>query len=188
MQDKLTKWIGCVAVLYVGGCSAVYTGPRELSACLSNENIMEQYRADPATSKMLVGGINPQTREIECYWGEGKPYFNTNFANPWNLCNNSRREGCAILASNNDIVFKEGYRRPPLFSSSSSAEVERPTESSFFSVVWHLLGSFAAGYAQGYLGQYTAPPQAYGTPPSKPRFNCTPTYIGSYGAPVYQCR
>ena len=175
--------LGAFSLLAVGASclsSCANVGPDAVGACLNDDRVMNMYRSakEPSSwyiKKGLVGGIDRQSGQITCHWGE------TNLASdiitplptgPFPSCLIGSKD-CTFLMDGDNVIFKP-----------------RSTVQQELNAIWYLTGALAVGIAQGYASaQANAPITTYNRPVSAQPLDCQPTGVkGIGGAPTYRCK
>lgn len=166
------------AVVVLTGCANV--GPSELASCLNDTKTMNFYKSFPSEKKILIAGIKDNI--VNCYWDERLP-IRIFTDSPYTRCSKEGNIKCTTLMINNEVVFRDNgpYVRPTPAGNGPSISP----------VVWHLLGAFLGGMAQGYVESQNQPAPAiiYAPQQQAPRqpLNCRAKPM-TMGAPEYVCQ
>lgn len=169
----------------LSGCANV--GPDAVGACMNDDRIMDMYRSaktppDWHSRKSLVGGIDTETGQVRCYWGETDWLSDIIILRgPGPACFDdytvSRTKDCTYLMQGDDVIFKP--------RSVAQQELKQAMD-----VVWFLTGALAVGAAQGYAISHTSAQRTTYNQAAPPKpLDCRPTGVkGIGGAPVYRCK
>lgn len=179
----VTRWRNVATMLLgvaaVSSCAAY--GPVQHAACLSDANIMAQYRAVATEDKILAGGFSAARSQVFCFWGPGT-YFN---AEPMIRCSREVGGACTVLMRGSRVVFQDSQ---PLWDAATATVAIGAT-----GFVGYQAGRTGTSYVPAPV--YTAPPQSrvtdtIGAPltqPVAPR-NLTPSLCPDGSYVVGPCR